>query len=310
MINILYDCDPGQDDAMALLTALGNSREISILGVTTVGGNQNIDLTTKNAGHLLKFCNQKIPLVKGQSRPLVRDLVPQPHAHGFTGMDGANLSQYKYPLTSENVVTFMAQILSKATKKVTIVATAPLTNIALLIKTYPELVRKIAKISLMGGGINHGNVTPLAEFNIWTDPEAAQIVFNSNLPIIMAGLDVTEKATLTKDEINSLHDKGKVSELAFKLLSFYQRSGEKFGFIDSPIHDLVAMEYVLHPEIFSGFKAKINIITETGPALGLTYIQPCKDIEKNVLVLNQVNRIEFKRVLFKALETLDKNIFD
>ncbi|MEB3362846.1 nucleoside hydrolase [Lactobacillus sp. R2/2] len=156
----------------------------------------------------------------------------------------------------------------KAISKVTIVATGPLTNIALLIKTFPEIIPKIAKIVIMGGGIDHGNVTDLAEFNIWTDPEAAQIVFSSPLEVVMAGLDVTEKTTITKKQIASLQFGGPASKLAGNLLHFYQKSGEQFGFTAAPVHDLVAMEYAIWPEFLKLFRPTLKLILITEMHMG------------------------------------------
>lgn len=310
-MNILYDCDPGQDDAMALLTALGNPDKVKILCVSTVGGNQDINLVTQNAGHLLAFCEQQIPLVKGQAGPLLNQLHVQPEAHGKTGMDGSgNLDKYNYPVRKDNTILFMADILKKQPEKVTIVATGPLTNIALLIKTFPETLAKIAKIVVMGGGIDHGNVTKLAEFNIWTDPEAAQIVFDSPLEVVMAGLDVTEKTTITKKQIASLQAGGSVSKLAGNLLHFYQKSGEQFGFIDSPVHDLVAMEYAIWPELFETVPANIKISTDHGDTYGQTYIaREANDHmgTENVLIKRMKVDLFFAR-LQKSLLFLDQRL--
>ena len=292
-MNILYDCDPGQDDAMALLTALGNPDKVKILCVSTVGGNQDINLVTQNAGHLLAFCEQQIPLVKGQAGPLLNQLRAQPEAHGKTGMDGSgNLDKYNYPVRKDNAILFMADILKKQPEKVTIVATGPLTNIALLIKTFPEALAKIVKIVVMGGGIDHGNVTKLAEFNIWTDPEAAQIVFDSPLEVVMAGLDVTEKTTITKKQIASLQAGGSVSKLA------------------SPVHDLVAMEYAIWPELFETVPANIKISTDHGDTYGQTYIASETSDNKgteNVLIKRMKVDLFFA-LLQKSLLFLDQKL--
>ena len=310
-MDILYDCDPGQDDAMALLTALGNPDKVKVLCVSTVGGNQNINLVTQNAGYLLAFCKQHIPLVQGQAGPLLNQLHVQAKAHGSTGMDGSvSLNKYAYPVEDDNAICFMANMLKKQSQKVTIVATGPLTNIALLIKTFPEIIPKIAKIVIMGGGIDHGNVTDLAEFNIWTDPEAAQIVFSSSLEVIMAGLDVTEKITITKKEIASLQFGGPASKMAGNLLHFYQKSGEQFGFTAAPVHDLVAMEYAIWPEFFEAVPANIKVNTNHGDAYGQTYIAKGKDENKaahNVLIKKMTKKLFFA-LLQKSLQFLDQKL--
>lgn len=214
-----------------------------------------------------------------------------------------------YPVVSDNAVVFLREQIMACPERVTIVAIGPLTNIALLLKVFPETKERIKCISMMGGGISHGNSTELAEFNIYADPEAAQIVFNSGLPIIMAGLDVTEKAEVTVREIESLKEKGRVSRMVGELLSFYNESGRQFGFTDSPIHDMCAVAYLLEPELFSGEYQFVNVITDEGRARGLAFADKrlvCGR-EKHVLVLEDVDRDRFAAMLFEALERLDGN---
>lgn len=304
---LLIDCDPGHDDALAILTSCAHKEELKILGITTVGGNQTLEKVTKNAGNILNFIHEEIPLAPGQEGPLVKTLSPAPEAHGDSGMDGPYFKKKEYPLASDNGVTFLYEKIMESPEKVTIAALAPLTNIALLLKTFPQVKEKISCISMMGGGIYHGNRTALAEFNIYADPEAAQIVFASGLPVVMAGLDVTEKATVSVEQIESLKEKGRVSRLAYELLSFYHETGKQFGFTESPIHDLCAVAYLLEPDMFSGTYEHINVITEEGRARGLTYADrrlTCGEM-KNVLVLDQVDRQRFAELLFAALEQLD-----
>lgn len=307
MRNILIDCDPGHDDAMAILTAIANPDLLNILGISTVGGNQTIEKVTNNAKNILEFVHSDIALSKGQAQPLVKPLEVAAEAHGDSGMDGPYFNGTDYPVVSENAVEFLYEKISSC-QKVTLVCLAPLTNIALLFKVHPEVKEKIECISLMGGGISHGNCTEVAEFNIYVDPEAAHIVFNSGVPIVMSGLDVTEKAAITKEEINSLKDKGKVSHLAFELLNFYHESGKQFGFVDSPIHDLCAVEYLLAPEIFKGKQLFVNVATDDGYTRGQTYadLRALPHHEANTLVLEEVDRDRFVDLLIQALEYLDK----
>ena len=163
---------------------------------------------------------------------------------------------------------------------------------------------------MMGGGISHGNCTELAEFNIYVDPEAAHIVFHSGISVIMAGLDVTENAAITLNEIKTLKDKGKVSHLAYELLSFYNESGKQFGFIDSPIHDLCAVEYLIKPEIFSGKNYYVDIVTDNGISRGQTLadLRKVPKHKDNVFVLKQVDRKKFVETLVEGLEKLDKEV--
>lgn len=306
MKNILIDCDPGHDDALAILTAIANSKIINILGITTIGGNQTLEKVTANAKNILDFVNATIPLATGQPGPLTKELRIAPEAHGASGMDGPYFNGEDYPITSKNAITFMYEKIMDCDQKVILVGLGPLTNIALLIKVFPEVQEKIEYISIMGGGLDHGNLTPLAEFNIYVDPEAAQIVFHSGIPVVMSGLDVTEKAEIKVEEIDSLKDKGRVSHLAYELLHFYNKSGRQFGFINSPIHDLCAVAYIINPEMFSGRSYYVDVVTD-GKARGLTFADKRLVTEqaKNTFVLEGVDRGMFVGLLVDALELLD-----
>lgn len=308
MKNIVIDCDPGHDDAIAILTAFANPDKINILGISTVGGNQTLEKVTRNAKNILSFLHADIPLAAGQEGPLVKTLSTGAGAHGESGMDGPCFGGGDYPVESENAVTFLREKIMGCKEKVVIAALAPLTNIALLFKAFPEIKEKVECISMMGGGIRHGNCSALAEFNIYVDPEAAHMVFHSGIPIVMAGLDVTEKACITRREIEGLKDKGRVSRLVYELLEFYNRSGRQFGFIDSPLHDLCAVEYLLKPELFHGRSCYVDVVTDEGAARGLTFADErlASDKEKNVLVLEDVDRDGFVDVLMEALRALDE----
>lgn len=310
MRQIWIDCDPGHDDAMAILTAIANPEKLKILGISTVGGNQTIEKVTTNAKNILEFVHSDIPLAKGQDKPLVKPLNTAPDAHGDGGMDGSYFNGTDYPVVLENAVEYMYHKIMESKEKTTLVALAPLTNLALLLKVYPEVKEKIECISMMGGGISHGNCTELAEFNIYVDPEAAHIVFHSGISVIMAGLDVTENAAITLNEIKTLKDKGKVSHLAYELLSFYNESGKQFGFIDSPIHDLCAVEYLIKPEIFSGKNYYVDIVTDNGISRGQTLadLRKVPKHKDNVFVLKQVDRKKFVETLVEGLEKLDKEV--
>ncbi|MGY3749593.1 nucleoside hydrolase [Vagococcus acidifermentans] len=310
MKHILIDCDPGHDDALAILTALANAQKLNIIGITTVGGNQTLAKVTQNAKNVLSFVSATIPLAMGQKGPLVKEFIPSDEAHGQSGMDGPYFKDTAYPIVDENAVHFMYKQIMSVDEKVTIVGLAPLTNIAILLKSYPEIHEKIEAISLMGGGLTHGNMTALAEFNIYIDPEAAHIVFNSNLPIIMAGLDVTEKAAIKVSEIQALKNKGPVSHLAYELLHFYNQSGRQFGFEDSPIHDLCAIAYLLKPALFTGTHYFVTVDTNEGIGRGHTFADKrlTASQKKNTLVLEDVDREGFVELLVKALEKLDEEI--
>lgn len=310
MRNVIIDCDPGHDDALALMTALANTDSLRVLAVTTIGGNQTLAKVTANAKHVLGLLRADVPLASGQDRPLVKPLRCAPEAHGDSGMDGPRLGGYDYPLSSDNAVTFMHDLIMEQDDPVTIVALGPLTNIALLLRTFPEVRERIEMISFMGGGIDHGNSTPLAEFNMYVDPEAAHIVFASGVPLVMSGLDVTERAQITLAEIDNLQGRGPISGIAYELLRFYNESGHQFGFIDSPIHDLCAVEYLLDPSLFQGVRRHVDIVTDDGKARGLTFVdaRPKPESPDNALVLIGVDREGFVSRLADALDVLDRRI--
>lgn len=309
MKNIIIDCDPGHDDALAIMTAFA-SEQIHLLGITTIGGNNHLEKVTQNAKNILQFLHADIPLASGQEGPLVKQLQIAPEAHGDSGMDGPSFQKNHYPLASKNAVTFMYEKIMRCPSLVTIVGIGPLTNIALLLKTFPEIKSKIEMISIMGGGISRGNYSPLAEFNIYVDPEAAEIVFQSGIPIVMAGLDVTEQAEITVAEIESLKNKGKASRLAYELLDFYNKSGKKYGFENSPIHDLCAVNYLLKADLFEGEYGDVHVITDDSSARGLTYFDQRRlhNTHPHVYILKKVNRKGFVSILIQSLEKLDEQL--
>lgn len=307
MKNIIIDCDPGHDDALAILTALASPEQIRILGITTVGGNQTLEKVTRNAGNILNFVHGDVPLASGQEKPLNREPMPAPEAHGDSGMDGPYFEDKEYPCVSDNAVVFMRELIMGCEEKVTIAALGPLTNVALLLKTFPEVKDRIQCISLMGGGLDHGNCTPLAEFNIYVDPEAAHLVYHAGIPVVMAGLDVTEQAVITVEEIEQLREGGRVSRLAYELLSYYNKTGRQFGFTDSPLHDLCAVAYLLEPEIFRGKDYYVDIVTDEGMGRGMTFADKRRVCPRpsNVYVLLEVDRSRLVSMLQAALEKLD-----
>lgn len=310
MRNIIIDCDPGHDDALAIMTASAFKEELNILAVTTVGGNQTIDKVTVNAQKILSFIKEDVPLAVGQESPLVKEIHTGADAHGESGMDGPSFEDYSYEIVSKNAVKYMYDLIHNSKEKVTIVAIGPLTNIALLLRTFPEIKDKIEEICLMGGGVYRGNRTSTAEFNIYVDPEAAKMVFNSEVKIIMAGLDVTEKAMIMDEEIEALKCKGKASELAWKLLEFYSKASKRFGFEGSALHDLCTIVYLLRPDLFKGVNFHVDVETCGEITRGMTVAdkRPIPDKEPNTLVLTEVLRWKFMEVFFRGLEILDDRL--
>ncbi|MEK5256817.1 nucleoside hydrolase [Paenibacillus sp. FSL E2-0201] len=307
---IIIDCDPGHDDAIAILLAIANSEKLDLRGITTVGGNQILDKITENALKVISFVNADIPVAKGAAGPLFGKLVTGEEAHGESGMDGPLLPPSKFRPVEEGAVEFMLNIIRSSEEKITLVPMAPLTNIALLITAYPEIKDRIEKISLMGGGISYGNVTSTAEFNIYVDPEAARIVFESGIPITMSGLDVTDKAAIFEDEIVALKERGPVSTMVGELLDFYSIYGKKMGYVGSALHDPCAVAWLLHPELFESEHLYVTVETEGKLTRGMTVADKRKKTDRpaNVEVLVGVDREAFMKLIFDSLEKLDQEL--
>jgi pyrimidine-specific ribonucleoside hydrolase len=307
---IIIDCDPGHDDAIAILLAIANSEKLDLRAITTVGGNQILDKITENALKVISFVNADIPVAKGAAGPLFGKLVTGEEAHGESGMDGPMLPPSKFRPVEEGAVEFMLNIIRSSEEKITLVPMAPLTNIALLITAYPEIKERIEKISLMGGGISYGNVTSTAEFNIYVDPEAARIVFESGIPITMSGLDVTDKAAIFEDEIAALKERGPVSTMVGELLDFYSIFGKKMGYVGSALHDPCAVAWLLHPELFESEHLYVTVETEGKLTRGMTVADKRKKTDRpaNVEVLVGVDREAFMKLIFDSLEKLDQEL--
>jgi inosine-uridine nucleoside N-ribohydrolase len=251
-VPILIDCDPGHDDAMAILLALA-SPEVDLLGITTVAGNQTLPKTTANALRVLEFAGRAdVPVAAGAERPLVRPLGIAADVHGETGLDGPDLPPPAGAPVDLHAIDFLAERLSAAPEPVTLVPIAPLTNVALLLARHPEIAVKIARVVLMGGAIGVGNVTAAAEFNIWVDPEAAARVFASGLDVTMVGLDVTHQALLTDAHAAELRAAGRVGTLVAELHAFYSRVHRtRYGWEGAPVHDAMALAHVIRPDLLT-----------------------------------------------------------
>lgn len=256
MRRILFDCDPGHDDVLAVLLALAD-RDTEILGVVTSTGNQTAKKTTQNMLKVFSLLGiEGIPVVQGVPKPLCREVMVAEDVHGETGLDGTDFGPVTQKAMEANPIEFMADILRKSPDPVTLVVTGPMTNTALLLSVYPELKEKIEVISFMGGACFGGNITPLAEYNIYVDPEAAAIVFASGVPLIMCGLDVTLKAQLYGHEIQELETlENKAGKMMGELLAFFHRTTTP-NFLNpeeeegAHLHDPCAVAVLTHPEKF------------------------------------------------------------
>lgn len=259
-VPIILDCDPGHDDAIALLLALA-SPELELLGVTTVSGNQTLEKTTRNALRVLDFVGRgDVPVSAGADRPLVRPHFVAEYVHGETGLDGPDLPDPTAAPTGVHAIEFIAERLRGEDRPLTLVPTGPLTNVALLLALHPGLADRIERVVLMGGAIAEGNVTPAAEFNIWADPEAARRVFESGLAVTMVGLDVTHKALMTRAYADRLRESGRVGTMVAELYDFYSIfHRETYGTEDSPIHDAVAVAHVIRPGLVETLERHVAV---------------------------------------------------
>lgn len=312
MRNIIIDCDPGHDDAIALLVALAHPEEFNILGVTTVAGNQTIDKVTDNVLKMFDYLGVKnIPVSKGYSDPLLRKVQTAAFVHGDSGLDGPILPPATSSVTGLHAVEFLKKAISESKEKVTLIPLGPLTNIAIFLKTYPELKEKIETIALMGGSIYSGNIVAKGEFNIWQDAEASKIVFDSGVPIIMAGTEVCNEGGVLFSESKEFAKGGKVSRFAYDVFEFYSQYCAKNGWDKTVIYDMTPIIYLIHPELFQAEQMRVDIETQGEYCRGCTvcddrggaHIDKC---ENPKTVLTHLQREPFVQVLFDDLKKLDQ----
>ncbi|MFB6112117.1 MAG: nucleoside hydrolase [Halobacteriaceae archaeon] len=245
MTDVLLDCDPGHDDAIAMLLA-GAREDCSLVGVTTVAGNQTVEKTTRNAQRMLTLMDRpEIPVAKGMGEPLARELTIADHVHGETGLDGPELPAPAGSLEDRHAVEFIIDTVAER-DGITLVPVGPLTNVALALKRAPEIADGIDEIVWMGGAVRHANITPAAEFNAFVDPEAAQYVFQSGIDITMVGLDVTFQSAVEPDEVEEIRALGEVGGIVAAFLDFAAEYYTSTHGLDGyPIHDAVALAHAL-----------------------------------------------------------------
>ena len=298
---ILLDCDPGHDDAIALLLALA-SDEVELRGVTTVAGNQTLDKTTANALRVLELAERgDVPVAAGAERPLVREPRVAANVHGETGLDGPDLPPPQARPEREHAVDFLAGRVAGTT----LVATGPLTNVALLLARHPEA--RPERIVLMGGAIAEGNVTPAAEFNIWADPEAAARVFASGIDLTMVGLDVTHRALFTSAHAERLRGAGRAGSVVAELLDFYGVfHREVYGFDGSPIHDAVAVAHVIDPTLLETRFLNVQVDCASELCRGRTVVDLWRrtGLEPNAHVAVGIDAERFLDLLHERLARL------
>jgi len=300
-MELILDCDPGHDDAVALLLALG-SPEAELVGVTTVTGNQTLDKTTANALRVLEFAGRgDVPVAAGADRPLVRERFVASNVHGETGLDGPELPPAAGAPVDAHAVDFLAARVAGRT----LVPTGPLTNIALLLALRPEA--RPDRIVLMGGAIGEGNTTPSAEFNIWADPEAARRVFESGIDVTMIGLDVTHRAIVTPRLQEELRAAGRAGRFVAELVDFYSRFHEErypeLG--GSPMHDPVALAYALRPELLEVRPARVEVDCSWGLGRGRTNVDfRGRGGEPNASVAVAIDAERFLSLLVERIRAL------
>jgi inosine-uridine nucleoside N-ribohydrolase len=270
-IPVLLDCDPGHDDAIALLLALA-SPELDLIGVTTTYGNQTLEKTTRNALRVLELvARTDVRVAAGAEHPLERELVVAGHVHGESGLDGTELPEVTIAPASDDAVAFTAERIRSADMPVTIVATGPWTNVARYLDAAGT--EGIERLVLMGGAIAEGNFTPAAEFNVWCDPEAAAAVLASGLEITLIGLDVTHQAILGADVERRLRSDGRIGSFVADLNVFFTRyHRETYGWEGAPIHDAVALASIVRPELVETRHRNVEVERESELTRGRTVV--------------------------------------
>jgi purine nucleosidase len=275
--SIIIDCDPGQDDAVALFLAMASTAELEILGITAVAGNVPLELTQRNVRMMCDIAGrQDIPVFAGCDRPMVRDLLTAEKVHGKTGVDGVDIFEPRTPLQERHAVDFIVETLRVAEdESVTLVPTGPLTNIGTVIDRAPEVLPKIRQLVIMGGAMREGgNYSPSAEFNILVDPHAADIVFRCGRPITSMGLDVTHQVLSTRARVERIRQLGNpVAEATAGMLGFFERhDSKKYGVEGAPLHDPCTIAWLLAPALFEGKVCNLSVETEAALTVGHTAV--------------------------------------
>jgi inosine-uridine nucleoside N-ribohydrolase len=303
-VPIVIDCDPGHDDAIAILLALA-SPEVELRGITTVAGNQTLEKTTRNALKVLELAGRTdVPVAAGADAPLARTLRVAANVHGESGLDGPDLPEPETRPVDTHAAAFLAELIEPG---VVLVPTGPLTNVALLLERHPDVKERLERIVWMGGAIAEGNVTPTAEFNAFVDPEAAAAVFASGIPVTMIGLDVTHRALFTRAHADRLRGTGKVGRVVAELSDFFQRFHEdRYGFAGSPIHDALAVADVIDPTLVTRLACNVEIETSSRYCDGRTVVDRwlVTDRPRNAHVGIDVDAERFLELLVERIASL------
>ena len=308
---IIIDTDPGQDDAVAILLALASPEELDVLGVVAVAGNVPLDLTERNARIVCELAGKsETPVFAGCAAPLGRKLVTAEHVHGKTGLDGPQLPDPVMELQEEDGVDFIIRSLrEQPAKSVTLCPLGPLTNIATAFQRAPDVVSRVQEIVMMGGAyFEVGNITPAAEFNIYVDPQAAEIVFKSGAPITVMPLDVTHRALTTRPRVEAFRALGsEVGRMVAEWTDFFERfDKEKYGSEGAPLHDPCVIAYLLAPHLFEGRYVNVEVETGSELTMGMTVADwwRVSGREPNAMFMGDLNADGFFALLTERLARL------
>lgn len=306
-IPVILDGDPGHDDAIAWMLAKAMP-ELEILAVCSVAGNQTIEKTTYNTRRICALLGIGAPIAKGAVKPILADAVTAGNWHGESGLDGPKMPEPDQELCSLSAPALMKEVIDRSTDPVVIIATGPLTNVAELLICHPEVKDKIAKISIMGGGLQYGNWTPAAEFNILEDPEAADIVFRSGIFLQMCGLDVTEKAMINPEDITAIRSQGnQVSEIVAQWVEFFISHPMDIGYAGAPVHDPCAVLSLVHPEMFEFHDYEVEIELDGEYTRGETVcdFNGCLEKKPNVHCVTDIDREKYIAMICHYLHAYD-----
>jgi len=302
---IILDCDPGHDDAIAILLA-GNNPKLDLLGITVVAGNQTLEKTGINTLNICQYLNINVPVCLGSANPIIKKIEICDVIHGETGLDGFDFEPLKKTFDKRHAIDFIVQTVKESKEKITIVTTGPMTNLALAIKYDPKILQNIEEVVLMGGSYANGNVSPAAEFNIFSDPEAAYIVFNSGVKVTMIGLDVTRKVLVLPEIISRMEKiNSKASVLFTKLMNVFNDNQNKvFGLAGGPLHDPVTIAYLLDPSILELKHVHCDIDISHGSSYGRTNcdIFDYMHLEKNTYLAMDIFTSKFWNIVEEGLK--------
>ncbi|MCO5082716.1 MAG: nucleoside hydrolase [Rhizobiaceae bacterium] len=308
---ILIDTDPGQDDAFAILLALGSPEELEVVGLTAVAGNVPLSRTARNAQMVLELAGRgDIIVYPGCKRPMVRSLFTAEYVHGDSGLDGCDLPEPTSALGEKHGVDFIVDtIMATEPGEITLCPLGPMTNIAMAMVKEPAIVPRIREIVFMGGGFfEGGNTTPAAEFNIFVDPHAAHVVFTSGVPLTMVPIDCTYKALMTPEWLQSLRAVGtRTAVESAGMAEFYQKWGNrKFGTDRYPLHDPCVIGYLLRPDLFKGRNCHVEIEITSPTTMGMTVVDWWNVTKKtpNCMVLRDLDNPPFYALMLERLSRL------